>query len=200
MIKYSKTRERFVHGETIVSVKYQRKCRKRDACNPLSSCLPPQQSVVGQFNDRTNDCPPLVRVHDPFSFVPATIPANHAVRRSDSVWRMRGKFFFFLFFSFSLFLAQCPVSSPPIRSPLIREFFANHNFTILNNHDFLVKFPRFEVFKTELSCDSVSDNHYNFFSPTIQINLCQDFQLISSSLKNGTTRQTRFQNNHPLRD
>lgn len=112
LIKYSKTRERFVHGETIVSVKYQRKCRKRDACNPLSSCLPPQQSVVGQFNDRTNDCPPLVRVHDPFSFVPATIPANHAVRRSDSVWRMRGKFFFF--FSF-LFLAQCPVSPPPIR-------------------------------------------------------------------------------------
>lgn len=164
------------------------------------ACLPPQRSIVGQFNDRTNDCPPLVRVHDPFSFVPATIPANHAVRRSDSVWRMRGKFFFFLFFSFSLFLAQCPVSSPPIRSPLIREFFANHNFTILNNHDFLVKFPRFEVFKTELSCNSVSDNHYNFFSPTIQINLCQDFQLISSSLKNGTTRQTRFQNNHPLRD
>lgn len=76
------------------------------------ACLPPQQSVVGQFNDRTNDCPPLVRVHDPFSFVPATIPANHAVRRSDSVWRMRGKFFFF--FSF-LFLAQCPVSPPPIR-------------------------------------------------------------------------------------
>lgn len=29
--------------------------------------------------NRPNDCPPLVRVHDPFSFVVATIPTNHAV-------------------------------------------------------------------------------------------------------------------------
>lgn len=196
MIKYSKTRERFVHGETIVSVKYQRKCRKRDACNPLSRVF------LRNGASSANLTIVLIIVHLSCVYTilfllsrpqyqlitPCVVPTAYGECAES---------FFFLFFSFSLFLAQCPVSPPPIRSPLIREFFANHNFTILNNH---VKFPRFEVFKTELSCDSISDNHYNFFSPTIQINLCQDFQLISSSLKNGTTRQTRFQNNHPLRD
>lgn len=85
------------------------------------ACLPPQQSVVGQFNDRTNDCPPLVRVHDPFSFVPATIPANHAVRRSDSVWRMRGKFFFFFSFLFLFFSLNVPFH----RRPFVHHSFVN---------------------------------------------------------------------------
>ena len=198
MIKYSKTRERFVHGETIVSVKYQRKCRKRDACNPLSRVF------LRNGASSANLTIVLMIVHLSCVYTilfllsrpqyqlitPCVVPTAYG-ECAESFF-----FSFLFFFSFSRSMSRFTAA----HSFTTREFFANHNFTILNNHDFLVKFPRFEVFKTELSCNSVSDNHYNFFSPTIQINLCQDFQLISSSLKNGTTRQIRFQNNHPLRD
>lgn len=54
---------------------------------------------------------------------------------------------------------------------------------------------KFSNWRTFSSCDSVSDNHrlLQFSPPNNSINLCQDFQLISSSLKNGTnSRQTRF--------
>lgn len=152
MIKYSKTHERFVHGETIVSVKYQRKCRKRDACNPLSRVF------LRNRASSANLTIVLMIVHLSCVYTilfllsrpqyqlitPCVVPTAYGECAES---------FFFSFFSFSRSMSRFTATHS---LPLIREFFANHNFTILNNH---VKFPRFEVFKTELSCDSVSDNH-----------------------------------------
>lgn len=68
----------FIRGERIISAA---KNSKGNAGNGMRAILSRVflPVVVGQFNDRPNDCPPLVRVHDPFSFVVATIPTNHAV-------------------------------------------------------------------------------------------------------------------------
>lgn len=89
----------------------------------------------------------------------------------------------------------------PFHSSLANSLY--HNFTMLNNPDFLASnflasnFSKVEELSRLAILSPTIIVYYNFPRPTIQINRCQDFQLISSSLKNGTTRQTRFQNNHP---
>lgn len=96
--------------------------------------------------------------------------------------------------NFSSFSLDVPFSTA--RSSLANSLY--HNFTMLNNPDFLASnFSKAEELSRLAILSPTIIVYYNFPRPTIQINRCQDFQLISSSLKNGTTRQTRFQNNHP---
>lgn len=97
-----------------------------------------------------------------------------------------------------IFLLFRSMSRSTARSSLANSLY--HNFTMLNNPDFLASnflasnFSKAEELSRLAILSPTIIVYYNFPRPTIQINR---FQLISSSLKNGTMRQTRFQNNHP---